>query len=585
MLLGENRLNFFFDIMVARLNAGSWLVLGLSLLLLIGCEQFTSGAGQKVWKATSDSAEGSSLIPETELAATPTLRSGPETSLNATGTPAPLAEGSGRSEELGTVVESQSVLLKNDAGELDNLKGIGRFVGLTTCSASLIDLDRGLGAPAYILAAGRCVQPRLANEVYLNGPVGDMHVIFNFFANSKGEQINIAAKNIAYSTMKGRDLAIVELDGTLGDLIEKGVAPLPIRDVVVNVDEPLAVTMIGAPAVGFPPEESYLRMEKCVLSGPVDLVEGQLFTYSGYRTDCKDNFSGSAGSPILIGEDFEIIGINSTSTVTGIHPCSLGAPCEIAEQTTLMRENTSYATPLSGLASCFSQEGWFDLSLENCPLDDGRQLRLANTLSPVVQSFHNTADGESEALRWNTVVAGDFTYYRYKSGLIGKTDCMIEEGYSDVFQLEEGAAIDEQIPEEEGIDILCVIGGDSESITEKEKWQKPKFSTAVIVRVDNTPPELDPIVVFVHDKESISIQFHSNPPELSYYEYKVGSLNETECQDLTDYNLSPPEPLQILKDQLQYKLCVIAVDAAGNKALPYEILLGGEELASPVKEG
>ena len=553
------------SIMLHRLNAIAWLLSSFLLLLLCSCKQFDRAVDQTEPHSSTDRTNSLSSPTPVELIATPTLR--------------PRSASTSPEPEQQPTIESRSVLLNNKAGELDNLRGVGRLVGLTTCTASLIEINQEPDAPAYVLTAGRCVQPRLANAVYLNGLVGNMHVLFNFFADTQEEQLIVLAKNVVYSTMKGRDLAIVELEETVGGLKEKGIEPLPFSGDLI--EDTLPISMIGAPAVGFSPDSSFLRMEKCVLDGQVDLVESQLFAYDVYRTDCQDNFSGSAGSPLFADGDYVLLGINSATTVAGFHPCSLGAPCEVTEQTTVMRDNASYATPLTGLAECFNQEGRFDISLQDCLLDDDRQLRLSNSIGEVTQSMQIAADGEKSPVRWNITASGDYSYYRYKIGPISQTNCRDVDGYSEVYLLGEDTVINQQVSSEEGFEVLCVLGGDSRSPSDKEMWQSPEFATKVLVKIDNTPPTLDPIVVLVHDGEFYSVYFHLDPPELNYYEYKVDALSETDCHDTVDYDLVPRGPLQIPKNQTQYSLCVIGIDAAGNKAQPYEIILGGEQSAVP----
>lgn len=555
-----------------RLNAVSWFILSIFLLILTSCEQIGGDTFQTVWKSESGNTSTYVSTPTVELVATPTLRS----KLLIDVVKPEVSDSLPIEQEIAN--KGRSVLLNNGNGESDHLKGIGRLVGLNTCTASLIDNGEDPAAPAYVLTAGRCVQPRLANEVYLNSLVGDMHVIFNYFSDSKEEQVKVPAKMIAYSTLKGRDIAIVELEETINVLKEEGIVPFPLNNGPVVFNDTLPMFMIGAPAVGFPPEHSFLRMEECMMDGQVDLVESQLFTYDAYRTDCQDNYSGSAGSPLFADEEFAIIGVSSSTTVAGYHPCTLGGPCEIADQTTLMRENKSYATPVTGFSSCFNQQGQFDISLGNCPLADNRHLQLLNTLGEVVAS-QTTQDGETSLVRWNTTLSGDFTHYRYMNGSVGSTNCRNEDGYGEAYLLGEDAVIDEQIPEQEGIYVLCVMGGDSQVSNNQVLWQSPENSATVLVRVDNTPPDMDPIIAQLHDEEHYVIQFHLDPPELSDYEYKMGPQNEIVCQDTTDYILTPHEPLQIPKNQTQYKLCIIAIDTAGNKALPYEIIVGGNENA------
>ena len=118
-----------------------------------------------------------------------------------------------------------SILLTNGDGQWDDWRGIGRFVGLASCTATLLDSSANDQAAAYVITSGRCVQPWSANNVNLDLPADEMGVIFNYFSDTLNSQILIAVSRVAYSTMKGRDLAIVELDASLGDMKARGIQP------------------------------------------------------------------------------------------------------------------------------------------------------------------------------------------------------------------------------------------------------------------------------------------------------------------------------------------------------------------------
>ena len=509
-----------------------------------------------------------------EISATPTLRSKSIADILTTDLPGQNSIAVGLEVEQLPERRNRSILLTNKSGEQNHLMGIGRLFGLMNCTSTFIETSKDLNAPAYVITAGRCVQPQIPNVVFLDGQVGDLHVIFNLFADTQDNQINIPAKSIAYSTMKGRDLAIVQLDETVGGLKSKGLEPFVLNEELIEESSP--ITMISAPIVGFPKEASFLRMERCIFNEQVDLIESNLITYDAMQTDCQDNYSGSAGSPILDESNTELLGVSSSTTIAGFSPCSLGAPCEVEPENVQMRENASYATPLDGVKECFDNTGRFDIALEGCGLDNGRQFQLSNSLGEVTQSVYRPSADQAVQVSWNTNVSGDYLYYRYKIGSVSQTNCRVEDNYGPPIRVNEGTVIDEPLPSEDGIFILCVLGGDSPDPRDKGLWQSPKFVTTDLIKVDNTSPILEPIVAIVHEEAFYSVYLHPSPPELSYYEIKLGSEADVDCHNDDNYSPVPREGLQITKNNPN-KLCVIAFDSAGNKGLPFEYIIGQEQ--------
>src|SRR6185295_1091209 len=91
--------------------------------------------------------------------------------------------------------------------------GVGRYEGRATCTAFLLDTGvpaDGSTAPAYALTSGHCPAQTGSNDVVIDSP-GVGRVIFNYFIDSERTQLPVAVARTAYSTMKGRDLAVLEL--------------------------------------------------------------------------------------------------------------------------------------------------------------------------------------------------------------------------------------------------------------------------------------------------------------------------------------------------------------------------------------
>ena len=259
---------------------------------------------------------------------------------------------------------SYSTLLVND-GTLDHLRGIGRFYGHAACTAVLLDTGAP-EAPAVILTNGHCAQPWSGDGVQVDVPAADMQVVFNYFANTRAVQIPVAATRVLYSTMAGRDLALVELAATQGELQARDVAPFPLAAEPPFSAEKVAV--LGAPVAELPAAEAYLRQEECRVSGRASIMEFEWRFDDVYRLDCQDIYGGGSGSPVFFAGAEEISALITTTTIGGGTPCDLNAPCEITAVGPVFRHNTTYATPVDGIGRCFDPNGRFDLSLANCPL-------------------------------------------------------------------------------------------------------------------------------------------------------------------------------------------------------------------------
>src|SRR5436305_2515889 len=116
-----------------------------------------------------------------------------------------------------------SEVLSNANGANDAFSAVGQFRAALTCTGSLID-PSGLGlseAKAWLLSAGHCIS--LEPYGVIRNQPSSAQVQFNFFLDTTARRITVRARSIGWSTMKGVDLALVELDATLGDLAAQGI--------------------------------------------------------------------------------------------------------------------------------------------------------------------------------------------------------------------------------------------------------------------------------------------------------------------------------------------------------------------------
>lgn len=471
-------------------------------------------------------------------------------------------------------ISSGSILLNNADGSLDGLKGIAKFHGTSNCTGVFIHTSEQVEAPAYLITNGHCVQDWHPNNIYSNIPAGaGVTATFNYFIDTQDAQITIPAKTIAYSTMKGRDVAIVELEATIGELTKQGIQPFVIAD---SAPMPTAtISVFGVPVTALPPEEWYLRGEECSMTGQADLLEFQWHFFDAFRNNCRDIFGGSSGSPIFAKGSDTIFGLINTTTVGGEYSCALGVPCEVSDTGIDLHPNTSYATPIIGLSHCFDEQGRFSLSLSDCPLDGGNQLMLDGYPLSASQPIITDDAGLTYRAAWNTTLAGDFAYYRYKAGAVSAVNCRAESGYGDPIALATDSLIEEEIPEAEGFYYLCVVAGNSPTVD--STWQSFANATVVLAHIDTTPPVIAPILS-VQDFET---EYYLEPifrvPELVHYVLKLGPPATTDCDDPAGYFPYRRIALSIEKSsELPTKVCVIGYDEANNQTPPLEQIIGDD---------
>ncbi|MGH2592769.1 MAG: trypsin-like serine peptidase [Anaerolineae bacterium] len=470
-------------------------------------------------------------------------------------------------------VSAGSRLLHNADGSLDALKGIARFVGASSCTGTFIKTSEQAGAPAYLITNGHCAQQWHANDVYRDVPAGDGYkATFNYFIDTTDAQIAVPASTIAYSTMKGRDVAIVELAAMIGELTGQGIQPFAIADTAPTPTA--AISVLGVPVTGIQPEEWYLRREDCSMTGQADLLEFQWHFFDAFRNTCRDIFGGSSGSPVFAEGSDAVFALINTTTVGGEYACALGVPCEVTGTGTQMRPNTSYATPIVGLSRCFNADGRFGLGAPDCPLDDGQQLKLSGHPLSAIQPVVTDNTGATRRAAWNTTLSGDFTHYRYKTGPVSSVDCRDEAGYSDPIALVKDNLIEEEIPEAEGFYYLCLVAGDRPAVD--VTWQPIVDATVGFAHIDTTPPLIPPILSVQEFESEYLVEPIFKLPELVHYILKFGPPATTDCNDPAGYEPYRRFPVSLEKrNQVPAKLCVIGYDDANNPTTPLEQILGG----------
>ena len=223
-------------------------------------------------------------------------------------------------------------------------------------------------SPAYAVTNGHCYNFRNfpgVDEVIVNQP-SDLEVILNRFFDTKEEQIHIInVKKVAYATMTTTDIAILELDTTYAELINRGFKPLTIAPNPAGVGE--YVELIGVPGI----PKSFLHRTVCQIGESVNLLEDGYRWLGGIRHRCSA-ISGMSGSPVISLRTNQVVAIHNTSVkddALAQPECSENRPCEVLADgkiATLATEN--YAQKVSDIPSCFDENGMFNLQLISCRL-------------------------------------------------------------------------------------------------------------------------------------------------------------------------------------------------------------------------
>ncbi len=257
-----------------------------------------------------------------------------------------------------------------DLGAADPLAELGDFTGVArldmgaSCTGTVIDTGVEEG-PAYLITNGHCTGDvgRAPQAV----TVGEewFGQAFLLDTHDNPSPLMVTAEALEYSTMRGRDVAIVRLQESLGELKALGIVPIPIID-----EEPApgtAVRNIAAPVQGLDWDDWVLRSGDCTLTRRTDLLEFRWLWAGSWANDCPGVRMGSSGSPLLTLDDeggpVAITAVINTttwgSTAGNGGLCSLNRPCEFTDKGLAMVEETSYATSAAGVGRCIVEEGIF----------------------------------------------------------------------------------------------------------------------------------------------------------------------------------------------------------------------------------
>jgi hypothetical protein len=468
-----------------------------------------------------------------------------------------------------------STLLSNADGH-SPYNGIVRYIGRGQCTgvfvATVREDDDAADAPAYVLTNGHCPEFPGANDVIVDRPAPSNHrVVFNYFGDVPAQQVSVPVRRIAYATMKGRDVAVLELAAHYDEVLRWGFEPWRITLTLPARDEPVAI--VGAPLTGVS-ATSFVRLAACRLESRAGVVLEYIWHWFDFdRNRCADIREGSSGSAVISRLTGRLLGLVNTTTIGAVRytECSLNHPCEPIAGDDLSQPNTSYMTPLIRVDRCFDAAGRFDVMRQGCPLDDGVQVRAAPPFLGAVNPRHETTILGSPRRNWNVTISGAFDHYRYKVVAGASGDCRDLRGYGAARRVSDYPTIIDPLPLTEGFHFLCVLGG--VGTRWGESWQRIDHPTIVVARIDVTPPRIPARITITETDLAWTVSFNGIDPELSFYRFKFGRPGETRCNDPADYRLALIPFISLSKTNRPYVFCAIPYDSALNAGQTYEALL------------
>lgn len=467
----------------------------------------------------------------------------------------------------GMTPEAGSRVLLNADGLHDRWNGIGRLQlheesPGAQCTATLIDTREGKregDAPAYVLSSAHCVSFDSLN-ITVDEPSGG-HVDFNYFHDTAGKHLRHAVKQISWSSLRGRDLAIIELDTSLQTLIDAGINPLRLADKTPDIGDD--VLIVGAPTQY---EEKGLRLSACNLVSREALIEHPMVYRHFYKDDCPGLKPGSSGSPLLDRRSNQVLAILATSTAMAQEEnrCFENAPCEVREGQPHWAPASNYSHPVDTLAQCFV-DGWLVPEAEGCDLPSTVSITLKNYGIRYFKRIKDDASGNPVLPTWKLAFDLNTSFYRHKT-VRDPQQCASPHHYSQAL-IAKDALIDEPVGTEPGLYVLCILGVDSE----KQPPSLPLINNPMMIAMEIAQPGPTRTPVLDIGKDDVGgyrVQWQYSHPGLSGYEYKLGA----DCDDTTGYQRIL-DTLLIGPDKLPVALCSRAIDMSGQRSAPREDLL------------
>ena len=445
--------------------------------------------------------------------------------------------------------------------------GIAALDAGSDCTGTLIDTGAS-GGPAYMLTSARCVggMGRSPQSTTIDAEWAGT-AEFLITRGDAAATLQVDMVELAYSTMRHTDLAIVRLDATLGELEDLGLRALPITDRGPTSGDSVVV---GVASQGADADVVALHRDDCTLGPQHTVIESSWIWFDVWSTDCSVVEKGYTGSPLLsvdgAGAPLQIVAMGETTAV-GVDSadgaeCTLGRPCELSDDGDVKLGQTGFAQSVAGVGRCFdASTGRFSTGTA-CPLPmsdvwteyGGGSFRGGAT----TDAFGRPPEA--------SLVGGSVGVVRTVVVPIGDgTPCLDERTYLDSAarvlphagdrRQQVGVIVPIELPEAEGYYLLCGVRARGYS-----------GAASVLFQVDRTPPVIAAgAVVQPLARGGVIVRAHLDPPELAAVRFGWGARGAFDCRDtdqLTDFFVAP---LVIEAEDLPAVYCIYGMDAAGNR--------------------
>lgn len=433
---------------------------------------------------------------------------------------------------------SPARLLTNARHEHAHWNGVGRIrnEAQTLCTATLLDTRdaSAKSGPAYVLTSSHCLH-RINGAVQKDLPIKGT-ISFNYFDDTLESIKTYPLKTLKWGSSQGVDLAIIELQAPLADLLKDGITPLKLADEVpADGNDILALAA---------PEWDTLHLSACAQQSSRELVEQPFVWRVTMKNQCQGIARGSFGGPLLDRASNTVFGILSTST-TGQpeeRKCQRDSPCEINNGQPSWHPDTNYGSPVVFLNQCFAG-GALQADNEHCDLYPITSITFRNP-EPIQQYFVKKPGGKSKDIvpRWNLTFTTNTPFYRYKTTRRA-IECESPVNYSSPIPAE-NAYINNAIGPQTGMHMLCIVGVTSAEQAVTNGMMRNALTLAV--ELAEPGPARTPDLTISLDKYGLgayTVIWNLAPPFMQRYTYKYGPAATTDCLRPAGFLPIPTAPL------------------------------------------
>lgn len=287
--------------------------------------------------------------------------------------------------------------LFSPAAQTGTMSGLMSLAG---CSGVIVRQGESAALPAIAITAGHCIRETLLGVGEDFRKAAFARSGLRIFGEDRIVYIE-GGVTVAFATMTDRDLAILRLPVTQGELEKSGVR---LHELRTDKDSTTRGQTVAVKS-GF-----WLQQRACAIDAQVRIQEGgfHFADVSSLSPGCDGLRPGSSGSGVFDADD-RLIGIVFTANIGSGESCAVGNPCERREGEAISVPGRSYFKGLSELAGCFGDQGTCrlprapglrDLLREPAPAT-ARRLRIFNREEVFrgAEDFQRTVEQVFEAYR------------------------------------------------------------------------------------------------------------------------------------------------------------------------------------------